>query len=154
MSEMLVEIANLQPVSLPDGLPVRIEQPELVLDPAQPWQQCLSLLDGRRAAGIRFAKATDGRGLSLAARIRESGSDVELHAVGALHADMLYFLRRCGFDVCHLPLRDPSLFDATTAKIERSLLHPFSDHYQSAADGSAGLVGQSEAAVCSRLRSA
>lgn len=53
---------------------------------------------------IRFPAAADGRGLSLARLLRERhGYAGELRATGAITADQIWFLARCGFDAVELP---------------------------------------------------
>lgn len=53
---------------------------------------------------IRFPAAGDGRGLSLARLLRERcGYAGELRATGAIAADQVWFLARCGFDAVELP---------------------------------------------------
>ena len=47
---------------------------------------------------VDFPALTDGRGLSLAALLRQRiGYAGDLRAVGAVHEDLLHFLLRCGF---------------------------------------------------------
>ncbi len=54
---------------------------------------------------VQFPKAADGRAYSLALRLREQGYAGRLIAVGDVHAEMSYFLRRSGFDVVELDAR-------------------------------------------------
>lgn len=81
------------------------------------------------AVAVRFPKFTDGRGFSVAARLRESGYQGELHALGEISQDLVFHLRRVGFT--HFHLENPGI-----DHIERSVLEPFSGYYQAAADGS------------------
>ena len=81
------------------------------------------------AVAVRFPKFTDGRGFSVAARLREAGYQGELHAQGAISQDLVFHLRRVGFT--HFHLENPGI-----DHIERSVLEPFSGYYQAAADGS------------------
>lgn len=81
------------------------------------------------AVAIRFPKFTDGRGFSVAARLREGGYQGELHAVGAISQDLVFHLRRVGFT--HFHLENPGV-----ERIDRSVLEPFNGYYQAAADGS------------------
>ncbi len=54
--------------------------------------------------GIRFGAFNDGRGLSLAALLRTRyGYQGELRALGAVHEDLLHYMRRCGIDSFLLP---------------------------------------------------
>ena len=73
---------------------------------------------------VDFPALTDGRGLSLAALLRQRiGYAGDLRAVGAVHEDLLHFLLRCGFSSFELPAeRDPA--------IALQLLAPYSNFYQ------------------------
>jgi uncharacterized protein (DUF934 family) len=59
---------------------------------------------------IEFPAFTDGRGLSLAALLRQRvGFSGDLRAVGAVHEDIVHFMLRCGFSSFELPEdRDPN----------------------------------------------
>jgi len=83
----------------------------------------------RQALGIRFPKFTDGRGFSVAARLREAGYAGELHALGEISQDLIFQLRRVGFT--HFHLLNPGV-----EKIPRAVLEPFGAYYQAGADGS------------------
>lgn len=48
--------------------------------------------------GIAFAKFSDGRGFSLARRLRDLGFRGRLRAVGHLIPDQYAYARACGFD--------------------------------------------------------
>lgn len=84
---------------------------------------------GEQAVAISFPKFTDGRGFSLAARLREAGYNGELHAVGEISQDLVFHLRRVGFT--HFHLNAPGI-----ERIDRAVLEPFGGYYQAAADGS------------------
>lgn len=73
---------------------------------------------------IEFPAFTDGRGLSLAALLRQRvGFSGDLRAVGAVHEDIVHFMLRCGFSSFELPEdRDP------TTVLQQ--LTPYSQHYQ------------------------
>jgi uncharacterized protein (DUF934 family) len=73
---------------------------------------------------IEFPAFTDGRGLSLAALLRQRvGFSGDLRVVCAVHEDIVHFMLRCGFDSFELPEdRDP------TTVLEQ--LTPYSQHYQ------------------------
>lgn len=47
---------------------------------------------------IEFANFADGRGYSFAALLRRQGFKGELRAVGDVFKDVLFYLKRCGFD--------------------------------------------------------
>lgn len=118
-------------------------RPTLILDPSSIQAEVISGLAGHTDVAVHFSKATDGRGYSLAARIREAGLCVRLHAVGDLHPDLFYFLRRCGFDVAHLPDRQDLLSEGLAPQVAAQLLRPFAAHYQSSVDGQSGRIGRS-----------
>lgn len=77
---------------------------------------------------IQFNAYTDGRGYSLARRLRqEHGYRGELRAVGDVLRDQLYYMARCGFDA----------FDLKAGKDAQGALEAFQEltiAYQGAAD--------------------
>lgn len=125
-----------------EGLPVaQADSPDIVIEPenfladggdlptTRKVAQWLQQHGGAPAVAVRFPKFTDGRGFSVAARLREGGYQGELHAQGAISQDLVFHLRRVGFT--HFHLENPGV-----DRIERSVLEPFSGYYQAAADGS------------------
>ncbi len=81
---------------------------------------------------IEFPAFSDGRGLSLAVLLRTRiGYTGELRAVGDVRADILHYLRRCGFDSYLMSGEGSSV--AVTGRIESTgldSLAPYSDYYQ------------------------
>jgi uncharacterized protein (DUF934 family) len=57
-----------------------------------PWMQRLPLV------AVAFPKSSDGRGYSMAARLRRHGYTGELRASGHLIADQYALAKGCGFD--------------------------------------------------------
>ncbi len=57
----------------------------------------------RDLIAIDFPAMTDGRGFSLARRLRELGYEGRLRAVGKLIADQYAMARRVGFDEVRIP---------------------------------------------------
>ena len=55
-------------------------------------------LDRIRLIEVDFPKFRDGRGFSSARVLREAGYAGELKATGDVLVDLLFFMRRCGFD--------------------------------------------------------
>ena len=55
-------------------------------------------LDRVRLIEIDFPKFRDGRGFSSARILREAGYAGEIKATGDVLLDLLWFMRRCGFD--------------------------------------------------------
>ena len=60
--------------------------------------QLLSHLDRVRLVEVDFPKFRDGRGFSTARILREAGYTGEIKATGDVLVDLLFFMRRCGFD--------------------------------------------------------
>lgn len=118
-----------------------IKAPDIVIEPEGFLADGSDLPIGRKlalwlqqhgdapAVGIRFPKFSDGRGFSVAARLREGGYAGELHAMGAISQDLVFHLRRVGFT--HFHLESPGI-----ERIDRSVFEPFSGYYQAAPDGS------------------
>ncbi len=52
---------------------------------------------------VSFPKAADGRGFSIATRLRRLGFSGQLRAVGFLIADQYALARSCGFDTIEIP---------------------------------------------------
>ena len=55
-------------------------------------------LDRIRLIEVDFPKFRDGRGFSSARVLREMGYTGEIKATGDVLVDLIYFMRRCGFD--------------------------------------------------------
>jgi uncharacterized protein (DUF934 family) len=55
-------------------------------------------LDRVRLVEIDFPKFRDGRGFSSARILREAGYKGEIRATGDVLVDLVFFMRRCGFD--------------------------------------------------------
>ena len=81
-----------------------------------PWMQRLQLVS------VAFPKSSDGRGFSMAARLRRHGYTGELRATGHLIADQYALAKGCGFDSVEIPealaARQP---EAHWAEAERSM---------------------------------
>ena len=85
------------------------------------------LLDRLRLVEIDFPKFRDGRGFSSARILREMGYTGEIKATGDVLLDLVFFMRRCGFD----SFAPTAPFDA--ADVEAALnRYPYV--YQHAAD--------------------
>jgi uncharacterized protein (DUF934 family) len=61
-------------------------------------RRLIPALDRVRLVEIDFPRFRDGRGFSSARILREAGYQGELKAVGDVLVDLLFFMRRCGFD--------------------------------------------------------
>ena len=55
-------------------------------------------LDRVRLIEVDFPRFRDGRGFSTARMLREAGYTGELKATGDVLVDLIFFMRRCGFD--------------------------------------------------------
>ncbi len=88
----------------------------------------LPALDRVRLVEIDFPKFRDGRGFSSARILREAGYTGEIKATGDVLVDLVFFMRRCGFD-SFAP--DAALDPAT---VERTM-NVYPEVYAPAADG-------------------
>lgn len=87
----------------------------------------LPMLDRLSLVEIDFPRFRDGRGFSSARILREAGYKGEIKATGDVLVDLVWFMRRCGFDsfAGDVPLN--------LADVETALGH-YSHVYQDAAD--------------------
>jgi uncharacterized protein (DUF934 family) len=85
-------------------------------------------LDRLRLIEVDFPRFRDGRGFSTASILREAGYTGELKATGDVLVDLLFFMRRCGFDSF-----DPEA-PMNPADVEAAL-NRYPHVYQDAADG-------------------
>ena len=60
--------------------------------------QLLPHLERVRLVEVDFPKFRDGRGFSTARILREMGYTGEIKATGDVLVDLVFFMRRCGFD--------------------------------------------------------
>jgi uncharacterized protein (DUF934 family) len=85
-------------------------------------------LDRVRLVEIDFPKFRDGRGFSSARILREAGYAGEIRATGDVLVDLVYFMRRCGFDSFEPDIAlDPATVEAALSR--------YPEVYQSATDG-------------------
>ena len=66
------------------------------IDALAPWLPRLALI------AVDFPKSADGRGFSIAARLRRAGFTGELRATGHVIADQYALARSCGFDTVEI----------------------------------------------------
>ena len=85
------------------------------------------VLDRVRLVEVDFPKFRDGRGFSSARILREMGYTGEIKATGDVLVDLIWFMRRCGFDsfAPNVPMNP--------ADVE-SVLNRYPNVYQHAAD--------------------
>lgn len=81
-----------------------------------------------RLVEVDFPKFRDGRGFSTARMLRAAGYTGEVKATGDVLVDLIFFMRRCGFD-SFAPDKPFEPQDAETA------LTRWTEVYQPAADG-------------------
>ena len=84
-------------------------------------------LDRLQLIEISFPRCRDGRGFSSARILREAGYTGELRAEGDVLIDLLFFMRRCGFDSF------VSQHSLNPADVEAAL-NRYSNVYQDATD--------------------
>ena len=75
----------------PNAVSVRIEAGD---DP----ERLIAHLARVKLIEVDFPKFRDGRGFSTARILREAGYTGEIKATGEVLVDLVYFMRRCGFD--------------------------------------------------------
>lgn len=103
-----------------DAVSVRIEAGDDV-------RLLLPVLERVRLVEIDFPKFRDGRGFSSARILREAGYAGEIKATGDVLLDLLWFMRRCGFD----SFAPDAAIDPAEAK---AALERYPHVYQHAAD--------------------
>lgn len=81
-----------------------------------------------RLVEIDFPKFRDGRGFSSARLLREAGYTGEIKATGDVLVDLIYFMRRCGFDsfAPDVPF-DPAVAEAALARYPHVYQHAEDD---------------------------
>lgn len=85
-------------------------------------------LERVRLVEIDFPRFRDGRGFSTARMLREAGYTGEIKATGDVLVDLVWFMRRCGFDSFAPDVAmDPAVLEASLTR------YPYV--YQDAADG-------------------
>ena len=75
----------------PDAVSVRLEAGDDV-------RRLARHLDRVKLVEVDFPKFRDGRGFSSARVLREMGYTGEIKATGDVLVDLVFFMRRCGFD--------------------------------------------------------
>jgi uncharacterized protein (DUF934 family) len=88
----------------------------------------LPALERVRLVEIDFPRFRDGRGFSSARILREAGYKGEIKATGDVLVDLLFFMRRCGFDSF-----EPEV--ALNPVDVEAALNRYPEVYQPAADG-------------------
>ncbi len=96
---------------------------------------------------VAFPAFSDGRGFSLAKRIRRAGFTGRLRATGPLIADQFADALACGFDEVALPEAVATRQPAEQWVEARSIVR---DHYQSGYEGGASILEQRRAAAAAK----
>jgi uncharacterized protein (DUF934 family) len=107
-----------------------LEQPDATavrLEAGEDARRLIPFLDRLQLIEISFPRFRDGRGFSSARILREAGYKGELRAEGDVLIDLLFFLRRCGFDSF------ASQHSLNPADVEAAL-NRYSNVYQDATD--------------------
>jgi uncharacterized protein (DUF934 family) len=101
----------------------------VLLSPSDDPESIVKDFDKLRLIAIDFPAFTDGRGYSLAQRLRERhGWQGELRAVGDIQRDQVFLLSRAGFDTFALR-DDQDAQDSTKAFADFSLAYQYAtDH--------------------------
>lgn len=91
-------------------------------------RRLLPQIDRVRLVEVDFPKFRDGRGFSSARILREAGYTGEIRATGDVLVDLIFFMRRCGFDSFEpdVPMNPVDV---------ESVLSRYPEVYQHAADG-------------------
>ena len=107
-----------------------LEQPDATavrLEAGEDARRLIPFLDRLQLIEISFPRFRDGRGFSSARILREAGYEGELRAEGDVLIDLLFFMRRCGFDSF------ASQHSLNPADVEAAL-NRYSNVYQDATD--------------------
>lgn len=99
----------------------------VLLEAGDDVRALLPVLERVRLVEIDFPRFRDGRGFSSASILREAGYTGEIRAVGDVLVDLLFFMRRCGFD----SFEPDSPFDPVAVE---AALSRYPGAYQSATD--------------------
>ena len=116
----ILTLAQWQDAGCPAGAAVQLEAGDTA-------DALLDALEGLALVAVHFEAFTDGRGFSLARRLREAGFGGELRARGQLLPDQAHYLRRCGFNA--LEFTDPGRLAQAQER-----LAVFTTDYQGAVD--------------------
>lgn len=123
-SEVLEHCSAAAPISLSEWQR-HPSQTAVEVTTADDITPLLARVDQLSLIAVHFADFNDGRGFTIARRLRDSGFRGELRATGDYILDQLQFLSRCGFDAFQLP-------EGVDIEQARDSLHEFSVFYQPA----------------------
>ena len=90
--------------------------------------QLLPHLERVRLVEVDFPKFRDGRGFSTARILREAGYTGEIKATGDVLVDLVWFMRRCGFDSFAPDVAiDPAVLEACLQRYPHVYQHAADD---------------------------
>jgi uncharacterized protein (DUF934 family) len=105
----------------PNAVSVRIEAGD---DP----ERLIPHLSRVKLVEVDFPKFRDGRGFSTARTLREAGYTGEIKATGDVLVDLVYFMRRCGFDSFAPDVAiDPAVLEAALTRYPYVYQHATDD---------------------------
>lgn len=91
------EAADEPAVSL-DAFLEQVEADSVRIEAGEDVTVLIPHLSRVRLIEVDFPKFRDGRGFSTARMLREAGFAGEIKATGDVLVDLIFFMRRCGFD--------------------------------------------------------
>lgn len=89
---------KIKPSDIGHANDTRLKNGVLILEGGQKVEDLASCLSDVTAVEIRFDSAGDGRGFSLARRLRELGYKGPIRASGSIHVDQFRHALQCGYD--------------------------------------------------------
>ncbi len=132
MAEAALRFRNDDPVEEPavtlDAFVEQASASAVRIEAGDDPRRLLPHLDRVKLVEVGFPRFRDGRGFSTARVLREAGYDGEIRAEGDVLVDLIFFMRRCGFD-SFAPQAPLNRADVDAA------LSRYSHVYQDAADG-------------------
>ncbi len=87
-----------EPAVSVDAFLVQEEAVSVRIEAGEDVEHLIPHLERVRLVEIDFPKLRDGRGFSTARILREAGYTGEIKATGEVLVDLIFFMRRCGFD--------------------------------------------------------
>lgn len=92
------DVAADEPAVSLDGFLEQDNATSVRIEAGEDVEQLIPHLSRVRLVEIDFPRFRDGRGFSTARILREAGYTGEIKATGDVLVDLIFFMRRCGFD--------------------------------------------------------
>ena len=92
------DVAADEPAVSLDAFLDQLEADSVRIEAGEDVTELFPYLDRVRLVEVDFPRFRDGRGFSTARMLREAGYKGEIKATGDVLVDLLFFMRRCGFD--------------------------------------------------------